>query len=109
MKHQLPPEIYQQKYEELLLKVEQSVNCLVTDHFDGHYTYRMGDPILKLSSLMGVPVIAELKIENDIPMCRIGMMSIHSNVFLWKNKDWIRVPQKELIDIYSVLYKIATE
>ena len=99
-----------QDYKVKLLAINEQLRCdltnLINDCFDGCYMREHTDPIIKLSNIIGTPVVYEIKTG--------GSGKIFYKSGLWNGKrvssssdTYYELRDSELFEVYEILYKLV--
>lgn len=73
------------------------------------YKYCPNMPLIKLHSIFGTPIIHEMGIVDGVPMCKTAMWGITSHSVICKNNEWERIPEQDLLNVYTELYSLLYE
>lgn len=99
------PEVYTSTLKSLEEECLKDIKYLIKTYFNNHYVREDGDPYIKLRSMLGVPCITEVKIENDELKYRSGIWGRTNLINI--EGDWYSLPKTELFNVYSILYGIS--
>ena len=98
-------------YSTHLRNIQEDIRCdlttLINDKFGGCYT-REGnsDPYIKLSNIIGSPIIFEIKVGDDSKILyKSGMWS--GNFLISSQSDYYELFDDTVFEVYKTLYKIA--
>lgn len=102
------PLIYEAKLRGLAKEVRQSLIELLNTHYDGHYVRENEHPYIKQSTILGSPIIYELKVdeENDNRVLyRSGLW--HGNFIINSERDMYELFDDCVLEVYKTLYDIT--
>ena len=101
------PSVYQQEIDQILSKCVKEINYVLQTHFKGHYKHNKNHEFIKLQTIFGTPCFTEM---------RSNQYGIEYKSGLWGKKDlvacndsWCQLPDNEILNVYSTLYKIVYE
>lgn len=107
MKILMAPRSYQEALTGIHNSILDNIKTLLETR-DG-YVYQPNTPLIKLHSLFGTPIIHEMGIVNGVPMCKTAMWGITSHSVICKNTEWTRIPEQDLLNVYTELYSLLYE
>lgn len=102
------PDFYNTQLRHIQTDIKLDLVTLLIDKFGGCYT-RDGnstDPYIKLSNIIGSPIIYEIKVGDDGKILyKSGMWS--GNFLISTQSDYYELFNDSLFEVYKTLYKIV--
>lgn len=104
----LHPDIYHGEIQRVIYDVNEDLKFLVQQEFNNDYKRIDGDPMIKIKSILGTPVIGGLRVneETDKVQCQYCFWNGKS-LTINHESEWIDILENETLNIYEGLYKIA--
>lgn len=100
------PEFYKRHLSNIYEDIRYDLFDLINTKFDGCYTRKDNDPYIKLSNIMGSPIIYELKTGGSGKILyKSGMWS--GNFIICMKSDYNELFDDNVFEVYKSLYTIA--
>ena len=104
------PDIYHEEIRRVINDVYEDLKLLIQQEFDNNYKRTDNDPMIKIKSILGTPVIGGLRVneETDKVQCQYCFWNGRS-LTINPGNEWIDILELETLNIYEGLYKIYKE
>lgn len=104
------PDIYRDEIQRVINDINEDLKLLIQQEFNNNYKRTDGDPMIKIKSIFGTPVISGLRVnkETDKVQCRYCFWNGRS-LTINPESEWIDILGSETLNIYEGLYKIYME
>ena len=99
------PKAYFEEVDRVFDNCQSDLMNLIQEKFKGHYQRKDDHEFIKLHSILGVPCITELKVDEDILKYRSGVWG--RNYLINTEGSWYTLPRQEIISVYDSLYNIV--
>ena len=102
------PLVYEAKLRGLAKEVRRSLVELLNIHYGGHYMRENDHPYIKQSTILGSPIIYELKVDVDNDnrvLYRSGMW--HGNFIINSEREMYELFDDCVLEVYKTLYDIT--
>lgn len=101
------PDIYHGEIQRVIYDVNEDLKFLIQQEFDNDYKRTDGDPMIKIKSILGTPVIGGLRVneETDKVQCQYCFWNGRS-LTINPESEWIDILENETLNIYEGLYGI---
>lgn len=98
---------YKEEIRRILADIEEDLKYLISRHFENKYIRQEGDPMIKIQSILGTPIIGGLRVnkETDKIQCQYCFWNGRS-LSVDPEGEWIDVLENEILTIYEGLYEI---
>jgi hypothetical protein len=101
------PSHYKEEIHRVLADIEEDLKYLISRHFENNYIRQDDDPMIKIQSILGTPIIGGLRVDEDTD-------KIQCQYCFWDGKslsvnpkgEWIDILENEILTIYEGLYEI---
>ena len=104
------PDTYHEVIQQVINDVYEDLKLLIQQEFDNDYKRIDSDPMIKIKSILGTPVIGGLRVneETDKVQCQYCFWNGRS-LTINPESEWIDILGSETLNIYEGLYKIYKE
>lgn len=101
------PDIYHGEIQRVIYDVNEDLKFLIQQEFDNEYKRVDNDPMIKIKSILGTPVIGGLRVneETDKVQCQYCFWNGRS-LTINPESEWIDILENETLNIYEGLYEI---
>ena len=101
------PNFYNTHLRNIQEDIRLDLVALILDNFGGCYTRegKSADPYIKLSNIIGSPIIYEIKVDDGKILYKSGMWS--GNFLISTQSDYYELFDDNLFEVYKTLYNIA--
>lgn len=102
------PLIYEAKLRGLAKEVRQSLIELLNANYEGHYTRQNDHAYIKQSTVLGSPIIYELKVDEENEnrvLYRSGLW--HGNFIIGSSTGYYELFDDCVLEVYKTLYDIT--
>ena len=101
------PDIYHGEIQRVIYDVNEDLKFLIQQEFDNEYKRVDDDPMIKIKSILGTPVIGGLRVneETDKVQCQYCFWNGRS-LTINPESEWIDILENEILTIYEGLYEI---
>ena len=101
------PDIYHGEIQRVIYDVNEDLKFLIQQEFDNEYKRVDNDPMIKIKSILGTPVIGGLRVneETDKVQCQYCFWNGRS-LTINPESEWIDILENEILTIYEGLYEI---
>lgn len=101
------PDIYHGEIQRVIYDVNEDLKFLIQQEFDNDYKRVDGDPMIKIKSILGTPVIGGLRVneETDKVQCQYCFWNGRS-LTINPESEWIDILENETLNIYEGLHRI---
>lgn len=101
------PDIYKAEIRKVISDVGEDLKFLIQSEFDNDYTRADDDPMIKIKSILGSPVIGRLRVneETNTVQCQYCFWN-GKTLSLSNHDDWMDILEIETLNIYEGLFNI---
>lgn len=101
------PDIYKAEIHRVISDVGEDLKFLIQSEFDNDYTRADDDPMIKIKSILGSPVIGRLRVneETNTVQCQYCFWN-GKTLSLSNHDDWMDILEIETLNIYEGLFNI---
>lgn len=104
------PDIYKAEISRIIGDVGEDLKILLQSEFDNDYTRADDDPMIKIKSILGSPIIGRLRVNKETNTVQCQYCFRNDKTPLINNhNDWIDILEIETLNIYEGLFNIYKE
>lgn len=101
------PEYYREQMRSVYIELRKDLTQLLLEHYNGKYVHQDGNPYLKMTNIIGTPIVYEIFVNNDGEL--VYKSGFWSGNFIVGSSHEYKVFDDALLNLYTILYKIAFE
>lgn len=101
------PEYYKEQMHSVYTELRKDLTQLLLEHYNGKYVHQDGNPYLKMTNIIGTPIVYEIFVDDDNEL--IYKSGFLSGNFLMGSSHKYKVFDDALLNLYTILHKIIFE
>jgi hypothetical protein len=101
------PIIFEAKQLGLYKEIKTSLIELINSNYNGHYTRKNDHQYIKLSYMIGKPIVYDIKIDDDRILCHSMLWHGDVDYVGNYNKTFYELHNDDLLNVYKTLHDIT--